>query len=61
MAQGRVFAEPGSQLDRVFCDDTDGSFQDLLAGIASFEHGGPATVTLDTSKPGFETPDARCP
>lgn len=61
MAQGRVFAEPGSQLDRVFCDDTDGSFQDLRAGIVSFEHGGPATVTLDTSKPGFETPDARCP
>jgi hypothetical protein len=60
-AQGRVFTEPGSQLDRVFCDDTDGSFQNLLGGIVSFEHGGPATVTLDTSKPGFETPDARCP
>lgn len=60
MAQGRVFAEPGSQLDRVFCDDTDGSFQNLREGIVSFEHG-VGTVTRDTSKPGFKTPDARCP
>ena len=60
MAKGRVFAKPGSQLDRVFCDDSDGSFQDLL-GTASFEYGGPFTVTLDRSKPGFKTPRARCP
>jgi hypothetical protein len=63
-AAGRVFAERGTQLDRILCGDTDGSFGPDPAGVASFDTGGEPgmfAITHDQSRPGFTTPRARCP